>query len=36
MIEELVANKRVEPNSGLGDAFEYLLKRWEPPVAIRN
>lgn len=20
--------KRVEPNSGLGDAFEYLLKRW--------
>jgi len=22
-------NKRVEPNSGLGDAFEYLLKRWD-------
>jgi hypothetical protein len=21
--------KRVEPNSGLGDAFEYLLKRWD-------
>jgi hypothetical protein len=22
-------DKRVEPNSGLGDAFEYLLKRWD-------
>lgn len=22
-------NKRVEPNSGLGDAFQYLLKRWD-------
>jgi transposase len=21
--------KRVEPNSGLGDAFDYLLKRWD-------
>jgi hypothetical protein len=21
--------KRIEPNSGLGDAFEYLLKRWD-------
>lgn len=21
--------KRVEPNSGLGDAFQYLLKRWD-------
>jgi hypothetical protein len=20
--------KRVEPNSGLGEAFQYLLKRW--------
>ncbi len=23
-------NKRVEPNSGLGQAFHYLLRRWEP------
>jgi hypothetical protein len=22
------ADKRIEPNSGLGDAFKYLLKRW--------
>jgi hypothetical protein len=22
-------DKRVEPNSGLGDAFQYLLKRWD-------
>jgi transposase len=29
-IEDLVANKRVEPNSGLGGALQYLLKRWEP------
>ena len=29
-IEGLVANKRVEPNSGLGGALQYLLKRWEP------
>ena len=29
-IEDLVANKRVEPNSGLGGALQYLLKRWKP------
>lgn len=28
-IEELFANKHVEPNSGLGGALNYLLKRWE-------
>jgi len=22
-------DKRIEPNSGLGDAFQYLLKRWD-------
>jgi hypothetical protein len=29
-IDELFANKRVEPNSGLGGALRYLLDRWEP------
>jgi transposase len=29
-IEDLIANKRVEPNSGLGGALHYLLERWEP------
>lgn len=29
-IEDIVANKRVEPNSGLGGALQYLLKRWKP------
>jgi hypothetical protein len=29
-IEELFAEKRVEPNSGLGGALRYLLDRWEP------
>jgi len=29
-IEELCADKRVEPNSGLGGALRYLLERWEP------
>jgi transposase len=28
-IEQLFADKRVEPNSGLGGALRYLLKRWE-------
>jgi transposase len=28
-IEELFAEKRVEPNSGLGGALRYLLARWE-------
>jgi transposase len=28
-IEELFADKRVEPNSGLGGALRYLLVRWE-------
>src|SRR6202012_4110779 len=28
-IEELFANKRVEPNSGLGGALRYLLVRWD-------
>jgi hypothetical protein len=23
-----LANKRIEPNSGMGDAFNYMLKRW--------
>jgi len=27
-IKELFADKRVEPNSGLGGAMRYLLKRW--------
>ena len=29
-IDDLLDNKRVEPNSGLGGALRYLLKRWEP------
>jgi len=29
-IEGLFAEKRVEPNSGLGGALRYLLDRWEP------
>jgi transposase len=29
-IEGLLAEKRVEPNSGLGGALHYLLHRWEP------
>jgi transposase len=29
-IEKLFADKRVEPNSGLGGTLRYLLKRWEP------
>jgi len=28
-IEQLLADKCVEPNSGLGGALRYLLKRWE-------
>ena len=28
-IEELFANKHVEPNSGLGGALRYLTNRWE-------
>jgi hypothetical protein len=28
-MEELVASKRVEPNSGLGGALRYLLVRWD-------
>lgn len=28
-IEQLFADKRVEPNSGLGGALRYLLKRWD-------
>jgi transposase len=28
-MEELFATKRVEPNSGLGGAINYLLKRWD-------
>src|SRR5262249_33117228 len=28
-IEGLFADKRVEPNSGLGGALHYLLKRWD-------
>jgi hypothetical protein len=28
-MEELVAGKTVEPSSGLGKAFAYVLKRWE-------
>jgi transposase len=29
-IDKLFADKRVEPNSGLGGALNYLLDRWEP------
>jgi transposase len=29
-IEKLFADKRVEPNSGLGGALRYLLARWKP------
>jgi len=29
-IEQLFADKRVEPNSGLGGALRYLLEHWEP------
>lgn len=29
-IEKLFADKRVEPNSGLGGALRYLLTRWKP------
>ncbi len=28
-MEEHLATKRVEPNSGIGEAFNYLLKRWD-------
>jgi len=28
-MEEMLAGKRVEPNSGFGKAFNYLLKRWD-------
>ena len=30
MAASLVGPKKVEPNSGLGDAIHYMLKRWEP------
>lgn len=29
-MEEQLDQKRVEPNSGLGDAIDYMLKHWEP------
>lgn len=29
-IDEQLEQKRVEPNSGLGQAYRYLLARWEP------
>ena len=28
-MEEQIAQKRVEPNSGIGEAFHYFLKRWD-------
>ncbi len=28
-LEDLLKDKRVEPNSGLGNAINYILKRWE-------
>lgn len=28
-MEEDLRNKRVEPNSGLGNAYKYMLKRWD-------
>jgi transposase len=28
-IDDLVESKRVEPNSGLGDALSYMTKRWD-------
>lgn len=29
-LEDLLAQKKVEPNSGLGKAIAYVMKRWEP------
>ena len=29
-LEELIAQKKVEPNSGLGKAIGYVTKRWDP------
>jgi hypothetical protein len=29
-MSQLLAQKRVEPNSGLGQAFNYMLKHWDP------
>lgn len=29
-MERKIADKQVEPNSGLGEAMAYVLKRWEP------
>jgi hypothetical protein len=29
-MEQQMAQKKVEPNSGLGHAINYMLKRWEP------
>lgn len=29
-LRQQIDEKRVEPNSGLGDAIDYLLKHWEP------
>ena len=29
-LEAQFAEKKVEPNSGLGEAIAYLLKHWEP------
>jgi hypothetical protein len=29
-MREQIEQKRVEPNSGLGQAINYMLKRWEP------
>jgi len=28
-LKALVAEKRIEPNSGMGEALNYLLKRWD-------
>ena len=29
-MEEKLESKQVEPNGSLGEAFDYMLKRWEP------
>ena len=29
-LKELLAEKKVEPNSGLGKAISYVMKRWDP------
>ena len=43
-MNRLLAERKVEPNSGLGKAFDYMLKRWDkltrflqvPGAALEN